>query len=125
MWRSGKQVSSPLAITTLMALSFLPFYHSIPDVAVLTVALVDAFPSPLRRWTEVQRWICFLLFVLMLPQRSIFVFLTHHLSASIIRSWWWDLFFTRYMAWIVVALSLALILRMREAGQENQELTSA
>lgn len=123
--RSGKRVSSSLAITTLTALSFLSFYHSIPDVALLTIALVDTFPSPLRRWTGVQRWVCFLLFLMMLPQRSIFVFLNHHLNTSIIRSWWWDLFFTRYMAWLLLALSLALILRMHEAAQENQELLNA
>ena len=125
IWRSGKRVPSSLAITTLITLSFLSFYHSIPDVALLTVALVDAFPSPLRRWTTGQRWVCFLLFLLMLPQRSIFVFLNHHLNASIISSWWWDLFFTRYMAWLLLALSLALILRMHEAARENQELLNA
>ena len=124
MWRSGERVPSSLAITALVALSFLPFYHSIPDVALLTIALVDAFPSSLRRWTRVQRWVCFLLFLLMLPQRSIFVFLTRHLNASIIRSWWWDLFFTRYMAWLLVALSVALILRMYEAAQQSQEFSS-
>jgi hypothetical protein len=55
---------------------------------------------------------------MMLPQRSIFVFFAHHLSASIIRSWWWDLFLTRNMVWLLLGLSVVLILRMHEAQEK-------
>ncbi|MBZ5686986.1 MAG: DUF2029 domain-containing protein [Acidobacteriia bacterium] len=116
IWRSGARVPSSLAITALIAASFLSFYHSIPDVSVLSIALCDAFPASLQGWKRTQQWICFLLFLIMLPQRSIFVLLSHRLGSSILTSWWWNLFFLRYMVWLLLALSLALLLRMREAA---------
>jgi len=119
--RSGARMPSSLAVVTLIASSFLTFYHSIPDVALLTIALCDAFPASLENWTKIQRWICLLLFGMMLPQRSIFVFLTRHLSPFVLRSWWWDLFFIRYMVWLLLALSMALILRMWEVQTETSD----
>jgi hypothetical protein len=56
---------------------------------------------------------------MMLPGRSIFGFLYHHLNSSITRSWWWDVFFVRYFVWLLLALSLTLLLRMREAQAEK------
>ena len=123
LWRFREKIPSPLAVVTLIAISFLAFYHSIPDVALITLAVVDAFPQSLTSWTTLQKWICLLLFIVMLPQRSMFVFLIHHLSAHITQSWWWDLFFTRYMVWLLVALSIALLLRMREAQLEVSDFT--
>ncbi len=115
MWRFGDRIPSSLAIAALLTLSFLSFYHSIPDVSVLTLSLCDAFPASLRHWTRTQKLTCVLLSLMMLPERSIFVFLYHHLNSSITESWWWDVFFVRYFAWLLLALSLTLLLRMREA----------
>jgi ABC-type Na+ efflux pump permease subunit len=117
IWRSGARLPSSLAIVALITASFLAFYHSIPDVSLLIIALCDAFPASLRDWTRIQKLICILLFLMMLPQRSIFVFFAHHLSPSILRAWWWDLFFTRNMVWLLLGLSIVLILRMREVRE--------
>jgi len=122
VWRSRERMPASLVVVTLVAISFLAFYHSIPDVALLIIALCDAFPVSLAKWTRIQKWICFLLFLLMLPQRSISVFLAHHLSTWILRSWWWDLFFNRYIAWLLLALCIALILRMRELQGDASDL---
>ena len=72
IWRSGARLPSSLAIAALIAASFLSFYHSIPDVSLLIIALCDAFPASLRDWTRIQKLICILLVLMMLPQRSIF-----------------------------------------------------
>lgn len=118
IWCAGARLPSSLAIATLITASFLSFYHSIPDVSLLVIVLSDAFPASLRDWTRIQKLLCILLFLMMLPQRSIFVFFAHHLSASIIRSWWWDLFLTRNMVWLLLGLSVVLILRMHEAQEK-------
>jgi hypothetical protein len=115
VWRCGGRIPSSLAIVALLALSFLSVYHSLPDASVLTLSLCDAFPTSLPEWTRAQKLICGLLFLMMLPGRSIFVFFNHHLNASIIQSWWWDFFFVRYFMWLLLALSLTLLLRMHEA----------
>jgi hypothetical protein len=119
VWRFGDRIPSSLAIASLLTLSFLSLYHSIPDASVLTIALCDAFPASLRRWTRTQTLTCLLLSLMMLPGRSIFGFLYHHLNSSITRSWWWDVFFVRYFVWLLLALSLTLLLRMREAQAEK------
>lgn len=115
VWRSGREIPSSLAIVALLSLSFLSLYHSLPDAAVLILALCDAFPVSLPKWTRMQQFICLALFVMMLPGRSIFELLNHRLGAAIIRSWWWDFFFVRYLPWLLLALSFALLLRMHEA----------
>jgi hypothetical protein len=119
MWRFGDRIPSALSIAALSALSFLSLYHSMPDASVLILSLCDAFPASLLNWTRNQKLTCVLLFLMMLPQRSIFVFLNHHLHTSIIKSWWWDVFFARYFVWLLLALSVTLLLRMHEA-QKNR-----
>jgi hypothetical protein len=119
MWRFGDRIPSALAVAALLALSFLSLYHSIPDASVLTLSLCDAFPVSLRHWTRTQRLTCVLLSLMMLPGRSIFVLLYHHLNSSITESWWWDVFVVRYFVWLLMALSLTLLLRMREVQAEK------
>jgi len=119
VWRFGNRIPSSLAIAAVWALSFLSFYHSIPDLAILTIALCDAFPASLQGWTRMQKLICVLLSLMMLPERSIFAFLNHHLFRSVTRSWWWDISFVRYLVWVLVALSVTLLLRMHEAQAEK------
>ncbi len=120
IWRFGDRIPSSLAIVALSALSFLSLYHSIPDASVLTISLCDAFPVSLRRWTKTQKLTCVLLFLMMLPDRSIFVFLSHHLNTSITKSWWWELFFMRHFVWLLLALTFTLLLRMHEAQAERE-----
>ncbi len=112
VWRGGNRIPAPLAIASLWSLSFLSFYHSIPDASVLTLSLYGALP--LRSWTRKQQLTYALLFLIMLPERSIFVFLHHHLNRSVTQSWWWDLFLARHFAWLLVGLSFALIMQMYE-----------
>jgi hypothetical protein len=119
--RRGSRIPSSLSISALWALSFVSLYHSLPDVSVFTLALGDAFPHSRTNWTRLQKSVCGLLFVMMLPERSIFLFLQHHVSKAIHTSWWWDLFLTRYLVWVVLALSLALLLRMREVQRGSSE----
>lgn len=120
VWRFGDRIPSSLAIAALLTLSFLSLYHSIPDASVLTLALCDAFPASLRRWTRTQKLICLVLCLMMLPGRSIFEFLRHHLNSSITTSWWWDVFFVRYFVWLLLVLGFTLLLRMREVQAEVQ-----
>lgn len=119
--RHGRRIPSSLAISALWALSFVSLYHSLPDVSVFTLALGDAFPRSRTNWTRLQKSICGLLLVMMLPERSIFLFLQHHISKAIRTSWWWDLFLTRYLVWVLLVLSIALLLRMHEVEARSRE----
>jgi hypothetical protein len=119
VWRSGNRIPPSLAISTLFALSFFSIYHSIPDESVLILLLCDVLPISLQHWTRVQKLISLLLFVLMLPERSIFEFFSHHLNRSITMSWWWDLFLVRHSAWLLLVLGIASLLRMRESQLES------
>ena len=118
-WCAAQRIPPSLAIATIWSLSFLSLYHSLPDAAVLLIALCDVFPVSGQAWTRAQRLVCAVLFLIMLPQRSILVFLSRHVSASVATGVFWDLFVARYMVWLLVALSIALLLRMLDC-QKNK-----
>jgi hypothetical protein len=124
VWHSGERVPSSLAIAALLALSFVSFYHSIPDLSVLTISLCEAFPASFRNWKKTQKLTCALLLLMMLPERSIFVFLRGHLNSVTTSSWWWDLFVVRFLVWLLLALSLALLLQMYEESSEKRRFPS-
>jgi Glycosyltransferase family 87 len=117
--RGENQIPAPTAIASLWSLSFLSFYHSIPDASILTLSLCDAFP--LRNWTRSRKVTYAFLFLMMLPERSMFVFLNHHRNASIAKTWWWDFFFVRHFVWLLLGLSFALLLRMYEFLRTEQQ----
>jgi hypothetical protein len=112
--RCGERIPPCLAVGALWALSFLSFYHSIPDLSILTILLCDAFPECGRSWSKMQKLVCAVLLIMMVPQRLIFVFLSRAMNPSVVRSWWWDLFIERYLVWLLLLLGFFSLLLMRE-----------
>jgi hypothetical protein len=120
--RARFRMSVPLAISSLLALSFISLYHSVSDVTVLTVALCWAFrgePQP-PAWS--QRATCILFLLMMLPGHSALIRSAPHLSAAIAESWWWKLLVARYFIWLLLALNAVLLYALVGSTGDNQRM---
>jgi hypothetical protein len=122
VWRARFQVSIPLAISSLLALSFISIYHSVSDVTILTLALCWAFRDQpaLRGWS--QRATCILFLLMMLPGHSLLIRSAPHLSASIADSWWWKLLVARYFIWLLLALNAVLLYALVRSSAAGKSL---
>jgi hypothetical protein len=109
VWRRRFQVSAPLAIASLLALSFISLYHSVADVSILPLALcwvAGEHPSS-RHWTKIATCVLFLL--LMLPGHSALMRVSPHFAPAIVDSWWWRFFIARYFIWLLLGLNFVLL----------------
>jgi hypothetical protein len=107
-FKAKHHVSFALAISSLLALSFIAFYHSVSDVTVLTLALCWTYQKePSLLWSKRITWIIFLL--LMLPGHSLLMRIIPHLNSAIIETWWWKILVARYYVWLLIALISTLL----------------
>jgi len=122
LWRAEFRIPAPLAISSLLALSFLSLYHSVSDVTILTLALGWVVSDGCQAWTRTKTSICILFFLLMMPGHSFLMRLTPHLDASVTTQWWWTLFVARYFVWLLLTLSIALLAALRQSADGLREL---
>lgn len=120
LWRAKFNVPVSLAISSLLALSFLSMYHSVSDVTFLTLALCWAIPLARQPWTRSRIWTCALFLVMTLPGHSALMRFSPHLGA-ITSQWWWHLFVERYFVWLVVTLNVVLLASLRNSAAEMRE----
>lgn len=111
------RIPAPLAISSILALSFLSLYHSVSDVTILTLALCWAIPAKHEAWTNVKVATCVLFFLMMLPGHSLLMRISPHLPSSVTTAWWWNLFIARYFVWLLFALSLVLLRGLLDFAQ--------
>jgi hypothetical protein len=104
----NRQCSTSLALTSLVALSFLPVYHRVYDTGILTLVLAWLFELEQRQRT-VKRLAMVLFLILLLPIESIGVRLQAILSAQDLHSWWWNFLIAPYTAWTLLAFSAVLL----------------
>jgi hypothetical protein len=121
LWRSRFRVPASLAISSLLALSFVSLYHSVCDSTMLTLALCWAVPVGTQPWTRTRILTCGFLFFMMLPGHSLLMRLSPHVSASITAAWWWHLFVARYFVWLLLALNVALLAGLWESARRVRE----
>jgi hypothetical protein len=124
LWRSRFRAPAALAISSLLALSFLSLYHGVPDATILTLAFCWAFPSasePSERTktTPAKTMTCILLLLMMLPGHSALMRLCPHLSRTITAAWWWNLFIARYFVWLLFALAISLLAGLLTASKPS------
>lgn len=101
--------SSPaLALTALIALSFLPVYHRVYDTGILTLVLAWLFESDPRQ-NRVKRIALALFLILLLPIQSLAVRSQSYLSPQQLNSWWWNSVLAPYTAWMLLAFSAVLL----------------
>jgi Glycosyltransferase family 87 len=109
LWKASFRVPVPLAISSLLALSFISLYHSVSDATILTLALCWAIPAKNEPWKPVGIVTCALFLIMMLPGHSALMRISPNLSASITSAWWWKLFVARYFVWLLAALNITLL----------------
>jgi hypothetical protein len=107
--RDRFRVSVPLAISSLLALSFISIYHSVSDVTILTLALCWAYRDEHEPMPWSKRATCILFLLMMLPGHSALIRLAPHLSAELTDTWWWKLLVARYFIWLLLALNAVLL----------------
>lgn len=117
LWRARFRIPAPLAIASLLALSFVSIYHSVSDATILTLALAWALPADDRPWNHIKVSTCVIFLLMMLPGHSLLMRFSPHIAASIISAWWWNLFVARYFVWLLFALNLTLLLGLWESAQ--------
>ncbi len=100
--------SPALALTTLIALSFLPVYHRVYDTGILTLSLAWLFASDYGQHT-VKRIALVLFLILLLPIQSVAVRSQSYLSPQTIHSRWWNSVIAPYTAWMLLVFSAVLL----------------
>jgi hypothetical protein len=119
--RNNFRLPAPLAISSLLALSFLSLYHSVPDATILTLALCWAIPTEHRAWTRIKTMTCLLFLLLMLPGHSALMRLRPYIGSSIATALWWNLFVTRYFVWLLLALNIVLLFGLWDSAKKMHE----
>ena len=99
----------PLALSALLALSFLPIYHRAYDVGILTLTLCwalgrtgDSF-GPFRRTTMI------LMLLFLIPERLFGSLSIAYLPAAVRSTPWWYIIVLPHSVWILLLLNIALL----------------
>ena len=113
----GRVQSETLAISSLLALSFLSVYHRVNDAGVLTLALCWA----LGRVDQQLRWarcaVFFLLLLLLAPGQGVLTRLQPYLPPRVAHSWGWNIVIAPYFVWTLFALSVVLLYAVVVSGR--------
>jgi len=120
VWRARFRLSIPLAISSLLALSFISIYHSVSDVTILTLALCWLLRDQADSLSWSKRATCALFVLMMLPGHSLLIRSAPHLNAAIAESWWWKLLVARYFIWLLLALNAVLLYALTDSAAASQ-----
>ncbi len=114
----GRVRSEPLAISSLLALSFLSVYHRVNDAGILTLALCWVWGTVDQdlRWT--RRAALGLLLLMLVPGQGVLTRLQSHLTLQVAHSWWWNLVIAPYFVWALLALSVVLLYAVAISGRD-------
>jgi glycosyl transferase family 87 len=121
LWRARFLIPAPLAIASLLALSFVSLYHGMSDTTILTLALCWAIPAQRQPWTRLKIVTCVLFLLIMLPGHSALMRFSPHIGAPITTAWWWNLFVARYFVWLLAALNVVLLFGLWDSARNIRE----
>lgn len=124
-WRARFRLPVPLAISSLLALSFISLYHSVSDATVLTLALSWAYREEQRPGAWAPRATCIIFLLLMLPGHSALMRVTPHLGTGVTESWWWRLLVARYFIWLLVTLNAVLLYAMTTSSRQTRGVSTS
>ena len=114
----GRLRSDALAISSLLALSFLSVYHRINDVGILTLALWWGFEEggeQLRR----TRGLVVILVLMLAAGQSVLARSGPYLPSWVTDSAWWNLVLVPYFVWIMLVLSGVLLYAVVVSARSN------
>ncbi len=136
LWLSGSAVwlwaflrtdeeSETLALTSLLALSLIPFYHRSYDLGLLVFALCWCLGEDRECLKRLARVTFLLLVVLLLPGQSVLLRTESFLPGWVSSSWWWNVIVAPYAVWTLLALNLVLLHALLCAGRDpHKTITS-
>jgi hypothetical protein len=105
----ARGVSGSLALSSLLALSLVPFYHRSYDSGLAVFALCWCLGGS-REGLKRPAQIAFaLLLVLLLPGQSILLRTHSSIPAWVSSSWWWNGVAAPYAVWTLLALNSVLL----------------
>ena len=110
--RGRSRIPVPLAISSLIALSFISLYHSVSDVAIFLLLfcwLLEGAPPGEPSLVRTRRLTWLILSLMLLPGHSALMRITPHLSSILLGTWWWNLFVARYFVWLLITLNVVLL----------------
>ncbi|MFZ0939472.1 MAG: hypothetical protein WAN63_08580 [Candidatus Sulfotelmatobacter sp.] len=125
VWQARFRISVPLAVSSLLALSFISLYHSVSDATILVLALCWAYGEREGPMNWSKRVTCVLFLLMMLPGHSFLIRSAPHLSAGVTDSWWWKLLVARYFIWLLLGLNAVLLYALVTAGRESKMLSDS
>jgi len=120
--------STALALTSALALSFLPVYHRVYDTGILTLVLAWIFGSAAHdpngidadhRHRLVKRIAFALFLLLMLPIQSVAIRAQAYLSPQAAQPWWWNSVIAPYTSWTLLAFSAVLLYALLASPRTN------
>jgi hypothetical protein len=124
MWRSRFGVDTALAISSLLALSFVSLYHSVSDVTGLTAALCWAYGHESQSndgetlaWCK--RATCVIFLLMMLPGHSLLIRLSPSVSEAVSQSWGWRVLVARYFIWLLLGLNAVLLYAVMQSSRNR------
>ena len=116
IWAMRRRRLGSLGLASLLALSFLSFYHSVTDVSIMLLGFcwVLSNKDVQSRWTKLCLFI--LLTGLSVPTHSLLLRLEPHLSHGATSSWWWTGIVAPWFIWNMLLLNVVLIYAVTHSG---------
>jgi hypothetical protein len=120
-WRGRDELVS---LAALSAISLLPIYHRVYDVALLTTALAWA----LSELDSIRRRYAIAILVTMLPFLIPFDVVKSIGNRAprmleIAQTWWWQSYLAPHYAWGLIALTIVLMITMKLIRAQSADLT--
>ena len=117
----GRSCPPSLALTALLALSFLSIYHSVTDVGILVLGFCWVLGTADGQLKRTKISVFLLLLGLSLPTHSLLLRLEPHLSYSATSSWWWTGIVAPSFIWNMLLLNLVLIWAIARGSRFTDE----
>jgi hypothetical protein len=120
----GRLRSAPLAISSLLALSFLCTYHRINDAGILTLPLCWGFEEGVQQLRRTRLLVVILVLALAAGQ-SVVARLGPYLPLWVTSTSWWNLILVPYFVWILLVLSAVLLYAVVVSARNNRAQVAA
>jgi hypothetical protein len=110
-WAVLRNPSCPeaLALGSLLALSFLPIYHRVYDIGILTLTLCWALGRASEPFGLLRRTTVILMLLFLIPERTFGAFSMAYLPATVRSTMWWSMIVLPHSVWILLLLNIVLL----------------
>ena len=123
-WAVWKNQSCPetLALSSLLALGFLPIYHRAYDIGILTLTLCWVLGRATDPFALLRKTTLTLMLLFLIPERIFGSAITH--LPSVLRSTtWWYMIVQSHFVWILLLLNIVLLyalVQLRHGDEDSR-----